>query len=74
MGDREAGSFGIENRCPFLDRRIIEFGFSLPPKLKINGLEQKVLLRRILKKRGLSVSKDWEFIGGTGAYYSVSKI
>ncbi len=53
MGDRQAGAYGIENRCPFLDRRIIEFGFSLPPELKINGLKQKILLRNILKKRGL---------------------
>lgn len=62
MGDRMAGAFGIENRCPFLDRRIIEFGFSLPPELKINGLEQKVILRRILKKRGLlgPLSKEKE--------------
>ncbi|MBI4120934.1 MAG: hypothetical protein HY457_01625 [Parcubacteria group bacterium] len=53
MGDRQAGAFGLENRCPFLDRRIIEFGFSLPPELKIKGMEQKVILRRILEKRGL---------------------
>jgi len=30
--------------------------------------------RSILKKRGLSISKNWEFIGGTGAYYSVSTL
>jgi asparagine synthase (glutamine-hydrolysing) len=54
MGDRMAGAFGIENRCPFLDRRVIEFGFSLPPELKIADLDQKVILRRILKKRGLT--------------------
>ena len=54
MGDRMAGAFGLENRCPFLDRRIIEFGFSLPPELKVNGLELKFLLRKILAKRGLS--------------------
>ncbi|MDP3725667.1 MAG: asparagine synthase-related protein [bacterium] len=54
MGDRQAGAHGIENRCPFLDKRIIEFGFSLPPELKINGLKQKILLRKILKKRGLT--------------------
>lgn len=53
MGDRMAGAFGIENRCPFLDRRVIEFGFSLPPELKINGLEQKIILRRLLEKRGI---------------------
>lgn len=51
MGDRMASAFGIENRCPFLDKRIIEFAFSLPDELKISGLETKVLLNRILKKR-----------------------
>lgn len=54
MGDRMAGAFGLENRCPFLDRRVIEFGFSLPPELKISGLDQKVILRRILLKRGVT--------------------
>ena len=54
MGDRMAGAWGIANRCPFLDKRIIEFGFSLPPHLKISGLEQKIMLRRILAKRGLA--------------------
>lgn len=53
MGDRMAGAFGIENRCPFLDKRIIEFGFSLPAELKIQGLDQKIILRKILKKHGL---------------------
>ena len=51
MGDRMASSFGIENRCPFLDKKIIEFGFSLPPHLKINSFYQKVLLRNLLKKK-----------------------
>ncbi len=53
MGDRMAGAFGIENRCPFLDKRVIEFGFSLPPELKIEGLDQKIILRKILQKHGL---------------------
>lgn len=53
MGDRMAGAFGIENRCPFLDKRVIEFGFSLPTELKINGLDQKIILRNILRKKGL---------------------
>lgn len=53
MGDRMAGAFGLENRCPFLDRRIIEFAFSLPPEYKITTVEQKVILRRLAKKYGL---------------------
>ena len=50
MGDRMASSHGIENRCPFLDKNIIEFAFSLPPHLKIHDLQQKILIRRLLKK------------------------
>ena len=29
MGDRMSSAHGIENRCPFLDKRIIQFSFSL---------------------------------------------
>src|SRR3990167_801914 len=50
MGDRMASAHGIENRCPFLDRRIIEFAFSLPPELKISGFDLKVILNKLLKK------------------------
>lgn len=51
MGDRMAAAHGIENRCPFLDRRIIEFAFSLPPELKTYGFDTKIILKRILKRR-----------------------
>lgn len=54
MGDRMSSAFGLENRCPFLDRRIIEFAFSLPPEMKIQGFEMKILLQRILQRRNLS--------------------
>ncbi len=53
MGDRMSSAFGIENRCPYLDKRIIEFGFSLPPELKIINFEQKLLIRELCKKRKL---------------------
>lgn len=51
IGDRMASAFGIENRCPFLDKRIIEFAFNLPDSYKIDGLDTKVILNKILKKR-----------------------
>lgn len=54
MGDRMASAFGIENRCPFLDKDIIEFGFNLPADEKIKNFNQKNILRSLLKKRGLS--------------------
>lgn len=51
MGDRMSSAFGLENRCPFLDKRIIEFAFSLPHNMKIKGFETKIILKKILKKR-----------------------
>jgi len=41
MGDRMASAWGIENRCPFLDRRIIEFAFSLPMEHKIKEFSRE---------------------------------
>tara|TARA_A100001011_G_scaffold283370_1_gene293647 strand:- start:768 stop:2303 length:1536 start_codon:yes stop_codon:yes gene_type:complete len=51
MGDRMSSAFGVENRCPFLDKDIIEFGFNLDIDQKINFIKQKIILRNILKKR-----------------------
>ena len=51
MGDRMASAWGVENRCPFLDRRIIEFAFSLPMELKVNEFETKVILKEIIRRR-----------------------
>lgn len=58
MGDRMAANFGIENRCPFLDKRVIEFGLSLPIALKVSNLDTKVLLRRILREKGLEEQSE----------------
>lgn len=51
MQDRISGAFGLENRCIFLDKRIIQFAFSLPYNLKIDKLETKIILNKILLKR-----------------------
>lgn len=69
MGDRMASAHGIENRCPFLDRRIIEFAFSLPPELRCYGFDTKVILRRILARR----KPDYKNIEKVGLYCSVNK-
>jgi asparagine synthase (glutamine-hydrolysing) len=45
MNDRAAAAHGLENRCPFLDHRIVEFAFRLPPELKICELKTKRILR-----------------------------
>lgn len=46
MNDRAAAAYGLENRTPFLDHRLLEFAFRLPARSKIDGLSTKVALRR----------------------------
>lgn len=46
MNDRAAAASSLENRCPFLDHRIVEFAFRLPERLKIDGLTTKSILRK----------------------------
>src|SRR3990167_2512972 len=69
IGDRMAGAWGIENRCPFLDKRIIQFAFSIPDELKINGLETKVILKKILKRR----NPKWKDFEKEGMFIPVYK-
>ena len=49
MNDRAAAAWGLENRTPFLDHRIVELAFRLPPELKIRDMEQKVILRKVAR-------------------------
>tara|TARA_B100001057_G_scaffold501098_1_gene620503 strand:+ start:3933 stop:5459 length:1527 start_codon:yes stop_codon:yes gene_type:complete len=60
MGDRMSSAFSIENRCPFLDKDVIEFGFSLPYEYKVKNLSQKNILRVIANKRGLTNATKME--------------
>jgi asparagine synthase (glutamine-hydrolysing) len=39
----------LEGRSPFLDHELMEFAASVPPELKLHGMERKVLLRRALR-------------------------
>lgn len=49
--DRISMAHSIEVRPPFLDHRIVEFAARLPDQLKIQGAEQKVILRHLMKHR-----------------------
>ena len=49
--DRMLMAFGVEGRVPFLDHRIVEFGLSLPDRLKVRGRQGKWLLRRWAEPR-----------------------
>ena len=61
MQDRSAAAFGLENRTPFLDPRIIEFAFSLSADLKIQGSTLKWILRQVaeryLPREGHSIAR-----------------
>jgi asparagine synthase (glutamine-hydrolysing) len=46
--DRNSMAHGIESRVPFLDHRLVEFAFSLPPDAKVRGAETKRLLREAM--------------------------
>ena len=49
--DRISMAHSIEVRPPFLDHRIVEFAARLPDQFKIQGAEQKLLLRRLMRGR-----------------------
>lgn len=49
--DRMSMAHSVEVRPPFLDHRIVEFSASLPDSLKILGLQQKRVLRELMKNR-----------------------
>ena len=51
QGDRMGMANSIEARYPFLDHRVIEFCMSLHPDLKLNGLNEKYLLKKLMKNR-----------------------
>ena len=58
QGDRMAMGNSVEGRYPFLDYRIIEFCSKLPDNFKLNGLNEKFLLKKLsLGKIPLSISK-----------------
>lgn len=51
QGDRMAMANSVEGRYPFLDYRLIEFCNSLEPDFKLNGLDEKYLLKNMAKGR-----------------------
>ena len=48
--DRSSMAFGIETRHPFMDYRVINFGFSIPDEMKINKGWQKWIIREAMKE------------------------
>ena len=50
QGDRMAMANSVEGRYPFLDYRVVEFCNRLPDHIKLMGLTEKYLLRKLGKK------------------------
>jgi asparagine synthase (glutamine-hydrolysing) len=47
QGDRMAMAHSVEGRFPFLDYRVVEFCSRLPSDLKLRGLTEKYLLKKL---------------------------
>ena len=46
IGDRASMAEGVEARVPFLDQDVVEFMASMPPSFKMQGLQEKAILRQ----------------------------
>ncbi len=46
--DRASMSVGLETRIPFLDKKVIEFAWSLPVEKKVNRGRSKIILKELL--------------------------
>ena len=44
--DKMSMAHSIEGRVPFLDHRLVELSFQIPPNLKLKGMTQKYILRK----------------------------
>lgn len=49
QGDRVAMANSVEGRYPFLDYRVMEFAASLPAHYKMNGLNEKYILKKMME-------------------------
>ena len=49
QGDRVSMAHSLESRMPYLDYRIIEFMSNVPSYLKIRGLNEKSILKKVFK-------------------------
>lgn len=53
--DRDSMGFGIESRHPFMDYRLVEFGYSLPNNLLIKDGWQKYLIRKSMHEMPIAI-------------------
>jgi asparagine synthase (glutamine-hydrolysing) len=51
QGDRMLMANSVEGRYPFLDHRVMEFAGKLKNRFKMNGLNEKFILKQMVKER-----------------------
>lgn len=78
--DRLAMANSVEARVPFLDHRLVEVAAQVPPGLKLSGLDEKYILRKLMmpklpehpnnfKKRAFYTPiREWFFTEQNAAY------
>jgi asparagine synthase (glutamine-hydrolysing) len=49
QGDRMTMAHSVEGRYPFLDHRVVELALKMPPRLRLNGLNEKYILKQVAK-------------------------
>ena len=49
LADRMSMAHSLEVRVPFLDHRLLEFAATIPPELKLRGMERKYILKRAVE-------------------------
>jgi len=88
--DRLSMAHSVEARVPFMDHKLVELTAQLPPWLKLNGMDEKYILRKIMmghlpehpqsfKKRAFYTPiKEWFFtkekLDSLQTYMSAQKI
>lgn len=61
QGDRVAMAHSLELRVPYLDHRLIELLAKVNSEIKINGLNEKYLLKQVFKNRlPVNILKRWK--------------
>ncbi len=49
-GDKMTMAASLEGRVPILDHKLVEFAASLPPTMKLKGMQRKYLLKKVAGK------------------------
>lgn len=58
QGDRVAMGHGVETRFPFLDPGVMDFSARLPSRMKMSGLRDKLVLRKVASGPGVNLPTE----------------